>query len=124
MSSFGQPLPTDPWTYLVLTLGTAALCCLHGQLRLHDRGKRNTKQLYHWLLKDWSQNNEDCRLCCHSQQCRSVPGFFVCVHVCFDAAQPSTDAPCPDPSNCKIILITCTITTSFPSCQNEIHHNG
>lgn len=31
---------------------------LHGRLRLHDRGKRSTKQLHHWLLKDSSQNRD------------------------------------------------------------------
>lgn len=51
--------------------------------------------------------------------------LFVCVHVCLSSVlhNPRTDRPCLNPSNCKIILITCTITTSFPSCQNEIHHS-
>lgn len=100
MFGFGQFLLIEPWKYFNLALGTTALCCLHSQLRLHDRGKRNTKQLHHWLLRDSSQNNdEDSRLWCHSKQCRSVPEFFL--FVCVSAVQPPTDSPCPDPSNCK-----------------------
>lgn len=47
---------------------------------LSDGGKCKTKQLYHWLLRDLSQNNNEERHWRHCEQNRSDPGFyFFCV---------------------------------------------
>lgn len=76
-------------------------------VRLHDRGSRGTKQLSHRLLRDLSQNNnENSSGWRHTKRSSSNPWFSACRW---------PHGPHPAPSSC-------TIPTSFPSSQDEIHH--